>query len=133
MSTNPGVTNNPSASSSCRPRPSTRPTWVTMPSVMATSAVRAAAPVPSTTRPARMTRSSTGRGYCVGGDKALLAFAREEEGAVAREVLAVEQVDLTAEVLESSLDLRAAGVGVVHDEGVVRIDGPVVIERCPAR
>src|SRR5207248_11127226 len=65
-------------------------------------------------------------------DKALLAFAREEEGAVAREVLAVEQVDLTAEVLESSLDLRAAGVGVVHDEGVVRIDGPVVIERCTA-
>src|SRR5439155_21723294 len=58
MSTKPGVTSAPSASISCRPLPATRPTAVIIPSVMATSAVRASTPVPSTTVPPRMTRSS---------------------------------------------------------------------------
>src|SRR5438045_1444676 len=57
MSTKPGVTSAPSASTSSRARPSTRPTSVTTPSVMATSAVRAGAPVPSTTLPPRITTS----------------------------------------------------------------------------
>src|SRR5688572_16342608 len=57
MSTRPGVTSRPSASSSCAAVPSTRPTSVTMPSVTATSAVRAGAPVPSSTVPPRMIRS----------------------------------------------------------------------------
>src|SRR3954452_21709854 len=57
MSTRPGVTRRPSASSSWTAGPSTRPTAVITPSVTATSAVRASAPVPSTTVPPRMIRS----------------------------------------------------------------------------
>src|SRR5690349_24909696 len=57
MSTNPGVTRRPSASISRSAEPSTRPTSVTMPSSIATSAVRAGAPVPSTTVPPRMITS----------------------------------------------------------------------------
>src|SRR6478609_5263067 len=57
MSTKPGVTSAPSASSSRRPAPSTLPTSATTPSVTATSAVRGAAPVPSTSVPPRITRS----------------------------------------------------------------------------
>src|SRR5690349_12267649 len=57
MSTNPGVTSRPSASSSRVPRPSTLPTSVTTSPAIATSAVRAGAPEPSTTVPPRITRS----------------------------------------------------------------------------
>src|SRR3954452_11758582 len=59
MSTKPGGTRAPSASTSRVPVPSTAPTSVTTPPVMATSAVRAGAPVPSTTVPPRITRSCT--------------------------------------------------------------------------
>src|SRR3954451_12367717 len=59
MSTKPGVTSAPSASMVRRAAPSTAPTSVTRPSVIATSAVRAGAPVPSTTVPPRITRSCT--------------------------------------------------------------------------
>src|SRR4051794_34444739 len=62
MSTNPGVTSSPSAATSWRPRPSTAPTSVMRPAVMATSAVRAGAPVPSITVPARMTTSWSAMG-----------------------------------------------------------------------
>src|SRR5690606_23090636 len=48
----------PSASLSRDPRPSTRPPATMRPSCTPTSAVRAGAPVPSTTVPARITRSS---------------------------------------------------------------------------
>src|SRR5438270_13794982 len=57
MSTHPGVTSKPSASSSLRPCSSTEPTAVIAPSSTATSAVRAGAPVPSTTVPPRITTS----------------------------------------------------------------------------
>ena len=57
MSTNPGVTMQPSASIVRRPSPSTRPTATTRSPSMATSATCAGAPVPSTTEPLRMTRS----------------------------------------------------------------------------
>src|SRR5580765_5006578 len=59
-STKPGVTSAPSASSVSRASSFTRPTSVTMPSVIATSAVRAGAPVPSTTVPPLITRSCIG-------------------------------------------------------------------------
>src|SRR6476646_2222942 len=62
MSTKPGVTSSPSAATSRRPRPSTAPTSVMRPAVMATSAVRAGAPVPSITVPARMTTSWSAMG-----------------------------------------------------------------------
>ena len=51
------MTSAPSASTVLRARPSTAPTSVTTPSVIATSAVRAGAPVPSTTVPPLITRS----------------------------------------------------------------------------
>src|ERR1700754_487102 len=57
MSTNPGATTAPSAAISRRPRPVTLPTSVIRPSRTATSAVRGGLPVPSTTVPARTTRS----------------------------------------------------------------------------
>src|SRR6478752_5835948 len=57
MSTNPGVTSRPSASTVRSAEPSTRPTSVITPSRTPTSAVRAGAPVPSTTVPPRITRS----------------------------------------------------------------------------
>src|SRR5437763_12910003 len=57
MSTNPGVTSAPSASTSLAPAPATEPTSTTTPSRTATSAERAGAPVPSTTEPPRITRS----------------------------------------------------------------------------
>src|SRR3954447_3418124 len=57
MSTNPGVTSAPSASIVSRASPVTCPTSVITPSVMATSAVRAGAPLPSTTVPPLTTRS----------------------------------------------------------------------------
>src|SRR3954467_393192 len=57
MSTHPGLTTSPSASTSRAPRPSTFPTSVTRPPSTATSAVRASAPVPSTTVPPRITSS----------------------------------------------------------------------------
>src|SRR5437868_4431960 len=56
-STKPGVTSAPSASTRSRAAPSTEPTSVITPSVIATSAVRAGAPVPSTTDPPLITRS----------------------------------------------------------------------------
>src|SRR5205823_6019538 len=56
-STNPGVTSAPSASTVSRAAPFTLPTSVMTPSVIATSAVRAGAPVPSTTDPPLITRS----------------------------------------------------------------------------
>src|SRR5437764_15166987 len=59
MSTNPGATNAPLASTSCSPFPPTRPTSTTLPSRTATSAVVSAAPVPSMTVPPRMTRSNS--------------------------------------------------------------------------
>src|SRR5688572_9939251 len=62
MSTRPGVTSSPSASSSWAAVPSTLPTSVTIPSVTATSAVRAGEPVPSTTVPPRMIRSCSAIG-----------------------------------------------------------------------
>src|SRR4051794_25498287 len=57
MSTNPGVTSRPSASTVRTAVPPTRPTSVTTPPCTATSAVRPGAPVPSTTVPPRITRS----------------------------------------------------------------------------
>src|SRR6478672_1004168 len=57
MSTNPGVTRRPSASTVRTAVPSTRPTSVITPRCTATSAVRAGTPVPSTTVPPRITRS----------------------------------------------------------------------------
>src|SRR4051794_4447401 len=57
MSTNPGVTTFPVASISCAPSTSTAPTAVMRPPSTATSAGRGAAPVPSTTRPLRITSS----------------------------------------------------------------------------
>src|SRR6476646_7967428 len=57
MSTKPGVTSMPSASISRRPRVSTRPSSTIRPPSTATSAVRAGAPVPSTTVPPRITSS----------------------------------------------------------------------------
>src|SRR6478736_1884040 len=57
MSTQPGATTSPSASSSRRPVPSTSPTAVMRPSFTATSAARRGVPVPSTTVPLRITRS----------------------------------------------------------------------------
>src|SRR3954468_19461907 len=57
MSTHPGVTMRPSASSWRRPPSSTRPTAVMMPSSTATSAVIGGPPVPSTTVPPRITMS----------------------------------------------------------------------------
>src|SRR5215475_11641828 len=58
MSTKPGVTSSPSASSTRRAGPDTRPSSAMRPSASATSAVRAGAPVPSTTVPPRITRSN---------------------------------------------------------------------------
>jgi len=55
MSTKPGVTSRPSASIVRAVESSTRPTSVITPLLIATSAVRAGAPVPSTTVPPRMT------------------------------------------------------------------------------
>src|SRR5947207_12505172 len=59
MSTNPGVTKAPVASTVRSAVPATEPTSTTRPSRMATSAVRAGAPVPSTTVPPRMTTSNS--------------------------------------------------------------------------
>src|ERR1019366_5381094 len=60
MSTHPGVTRRPSASTvRVAERSSSRPTAVTIPPSTATSAVLAGLPVPSTTDPPRMTRSCT--------------------------------------------------------------------------
>src|SRR3954471_670295 len=60
MSTKPGVTSAPAASTTRAAEPLTSPTSTTTPSRMATSAVRAAAPVPSTTVPPLMTTSNSG-------------------------------------------------------------------------
>src|SRR4051795_355133 len=57
MSTKPGITRAPAASSSRSPRPLTRPTSTMRLPLMATSAVRSGAPVPSTTVPPRTKRS----------------------------------------------------------------------------
>src|SRR5882757_26422 len=59
MSTQPGATNSPDASTSRCPRPSTFPTTATFPSRTATSASRNGAPVPSATIPPRTTRSKS--------------------------------------------------------------------------
>src|SRR5204862_1382647 len=59
MSTNPGATNAPPASTSRSPFPPTRPTSTTLPSRTATSAVVSGTPVPSMTVPPRMTRSNS--------------------------------------------------------------------------
>src|SRR5690348_8620266 len=61
MSTHPGATTSPSASISRRPDSSTRPTAAMRPPEIATSAVRGGPPDPSTTVPARMTRSCMAR------------------------------------------------------------------------
>ena len=57
MSTQPGVTSRPSASTSRRAAPSTSPTAVMMLPSMATSPVRMGRPEPSTMVPPRMIRS----------------------------------------------------------------------------
>ena len=57
MSTNPGVTTLPTASISVRPGVSTVPTAVILSPSMATSATVASLPLPSTTKPPRMTVS----------------------------------------------------------------------------
>src|SRR5262245_26214768 len=95
MSTKPGVTSRPSAATSRWPRPSTAPTSVMRPPVMATSAVRAGAPVPSITVPARMTTSWSAMGdplspihpfYLVEGRKGQLAQrSADGDGLVAGE------------------------------------------------
>src|SRR5438270_9642998 len=103
MSTKPGVTSAPSASISSRPRPSTRPTSVMMPSVIPTSAVRADAPVPSTTVPPRITRSFT-------PPTLGLRLATEHEGAVSGEEPSVDDVGLALVHDEVALHLDAAGV-----------------------
>src|SRR5436309_2882142 len=59
MSTNPGATKAPLASTSRSPFPPTRPTSTILPSRTATSAFVSAAPVPSMTVPPRMTRSNS--------------------------------------------------------------------------
>src|SRR4051812_36129436 len=59
MSTQPGLTSRPSASTVRAAAPRSRPTAVMRPSVMATSAVWPAAPVPSTTVPPLITTSCT--------------------------------------------------------------------------
>src|SRR5436305_1270178 len=61
MSTKPGVTIAPSASTSRRPDPATRPTSTITPLSTATSATRPGAPVPSMTVPPRTTRSTVTR------------------------------------------------------------------------
>src|SRR5438309_5547129 len=58
MSTNPGVTSAPSASSTSLASSSTWPTAAMRPSFTPTSAVRRGTPVPSTSVPPRMIRSS---------------------------------------------------------------------------
>ncbi len=63
-SMNPGATTSPVASIASRPSCLEKvPTAVTLPSLIPTSARRAAAPVPSTTRPPTTTRSNRG-GVC---------------------------------------------------------------------
>ena len=57
MSTKPGVTSSPSASTVSRPSASMRPMAAITPSSMARSARKGGAPVPSTMTPLRMTRS----------------------------------------------------------------------------
>src|SRR5690606_17134125 len=57
-STKPGVTSSPSASTTRAASPSSRPIAAIAPSTTATSAVRAGAPVPSTTVPPRIRRSN---------------------------------------------------------------------------
>src|SRR5262245_64750861 len=64
MSTKPGDTTCPEASSSRSPS-SCSPMSLTTPSVTATSATRAGAPVPSTTLPPRITRSALITRSCV--------------------------------------------------------------------
>src|SRR5436190_23923335 len=61
MSMKPGVTRSPSASIVCVAAASTRPMAATLPSAIATSAVRAGAPLPSTTLPPVIRRSNTWR------------------------------------------------------------------------
>src|SRR4051794_15545753 len=70
-STKPGVTSAPSASIFVWARPATLPTSVMMPSVIATSAVRAGAPVPSTTVPPLITRSCIGSPFRELGEERL--------------------------------------------------------------
>src|SRR5690242_5562049 len=68
MSTQPGVTSKPSASSSWRPGSSSFPTAVILSPSTATSAVRGrSTPKPSTTRPPRMMRSCKGLFLSGGG------------------------------------------------------------------
>src|SRR5690349_5165764 len=86
----PGVTSNPSASSVSRAAPSTRPTSVTTPSVIATSAVRAGAPVPSTTVPPLITKS------CICGSSSQLAEERAD--VVDQQVGLFERSEVTAAV-----------------------------------
>ena len=57
MSTKPGVTRRPAASSSSRPRPGTAPTAAITPASTATSAGTGSPPRPSATSPPRTTRS----------------------------------------------------------------------------
>src|SRR5262245_15090852 len=87
MSTKPGVTSRPSASTVRVAEPATRPTSVTTPSRIATSAVRAGAPVPSTSVPARITRSWSGMSAPSGAQRGQDLVA--EEPARGGRVLAV--------------------------------------------
>ena len=98
MSTKPGVTSRPSASIVRAAVASTLPTSVMTPSSIATSAVRAGAPVPSTTVPPRMTSGVPAHAV------APFCPARFPQG---REQLAREQLLRRAPVLTVGPEARA--------------------------
>src|SRR5262245_53161148 len=103
-STKPGVTSAPSAGTVSRARPSTAPTSVMTPSVIATSAVRAGAPVPSTTEPPLMTRSCTGLPQIL--EEEALYILHEEIGLLERGEVSTAVEPGVAREIEPGLGVR---------------------------
>src|SRR5690242_2699211 len=112
-STKPGVTSAPSASTVSRARPSTAPTSVITPSVIATSAVRAGAPVPSTTEPPLMRRSCTALPQVL--EKEALYILHEEIGLLERGEVPTPVETRVADEIEPRL-----GVRLRHAEHLLR-------------
>src|SRR3954469_1149824 len=124
MSTNPGVTSNPSAAMLRSAVPSTRPTSVTAPSRIATSAVRAGAPVPSTTVPPRITRSWSGMSAPSGAERGQHLVT--EEPARGGRVLAVGAEARTGD--DETVDAEAVQLTQAVDDDLRRADDREAID-----